>query len=158
MFHASSFMNMVSIDQIRQLREQTGISISECKKALEAAGGSMEQAKTLLKEWGKEVAEKRQERAVSEGLVASYVHTTGKIGSLVAVKCETDFVARSDDFKNLCHELALQVASMEAETVEQVLEQQYIRDPEKTVKELVEGYIAKLGENIVLEKFARFSL
>ena len=149
---------MATIDQIKKLRELTGISISECKKALEAAGDDMEKAKALLKEWGKEVAEKKQERAVGEGLVASYVHTTGKVGSLVLVRCETDFVARSADFQHLCHELALQVASMEADSADDLLRQEYIKDPAKTVKEFVGEYVAKIGENIVVEKFARFSL
>ena len=149
---------MMSIDQVKELREQTGISISECKKALEEAGGNIEKAKAVLREWGKEVATKKQAREVLAGLVSSYVHGTGKIGSLVAVKCETDFVARADDFKNLCHELALQVASLEAESVDDLLNQQYIKDPGKTVKDVMGEYVAKLGENIVVEKFARFSL
>ncbi len=149
---------MTSIDQIKELREQTGVSILECKKALEEVGGDMEKAKALLRQWGKNVVEKKQERAVGEGLVASYAHNTGKVGSLVLVKCETDFVARADDFKNLCHELALQAASLEAESVNEFLAQQYIRDPSKTVKDIVEEYIVKLGENIMVEKFVRFSL
>ena len=146
------------IDQVKELREMTGISISECKKALEAAGGDLEKAKAVLRKWGKEVATKKQAREVFAGLVSSYVHGTGKIGSLVAVKCETDFVARADEFKNLCHELALQVASLEAENVDELISQQYIKDPGKTVKEMIAEYVAKLGENIVVEKFARFSL
>ncbi|HCM36404.1 MAG: translation elongation factor Ts [Candidatus Wildermuthbacteria bacterium RIFCSPLOWO2_02_FULL_47_9c] len=149
---------MISVEQIKELREVTGISISECKKALEETGGDMERAKALLKEWGREVAVKKQERQVGEGLVASYVHGNGKIGSLVAVRCETDFVARSDDFKNLCHELALQIASLEAENVEELLLQQYIRDPGKTVRNVIEEAIAKLGENIAVEKFVRFHI
>jgi elongation factor Ts len=149
---------MVSIDVIKELRELTGISISECKKALETVGGDMEKAKTLLRQWGKDVVEKKQQRTVGEGLIASYVHTTGKVGSLILVKCETDFVARANDFKNLCHELALQAASLEAESVEEFLAQQYIRDPSKTVKDIIEEYIVRLGENIVVEKVVRFSL
>ncbi len=149
---------MISVEQIKELREASGISISECKKALEEAGGNMERAKALLEEWGKEVAAKKQERQVGEGLVASYVHGNGKIGSLVAVRCETDFVARSEDFKNLCHELALQIASLEAESVDELLAQQYIRDPGKTVRNIIEEAIAKLGENIAVEKFARFHI
>lgn len=149
---------MVSIDLIKELREATGISISECKKALEEARGDMEKAKALLKEWGKEVANKKQVREVGQGIVEAYIHTNGRIGSLVALKCETDFVARSADFKYLSHELALQTAFMEAESVEDFLAQQYIKDPSKTVKDLIEEYIAKLGENIVIEKFARFQV
>lgn len=149
---------MISINKIKQLREETGISISECKKAMEEAGGDIGKAKSLLREWGKEVAEKKQAREVGEGLVECYVHTTGKIGVLVDVRCETDFVARSADFKSLCHELALQVASMEAEDVSELLKQPYIRDVGKTVKDLVSEQIAKLGENIVVKRFTRFEI
>ena len=149
---------MVSIDLVKELREITGISISECKKALEEANGDMEKAKAVLREWGKEVANKKQERSVGQGLVEAYVHGNGRIGSLVALKCETDFVARSEDFKNLGHELALQTAFMEAESVEDFLAQQYIKDPSKTVKDLIGEYIVKLGENIVVERFVRFQI
>ncbi|HZX50324.1 MAG TPA: translation elongation factor Ts [Candidatus Paceibacterota bacterium] len=147
-----------TVEQIKELRELTGISIAECKKALEEAGGNAEKAKALLKEWGKEVAAKKQERATGEGLVVSYIHGTGKVGSLVAVKCETDFVARSDDFKNLCHELALQIASMEAENVEELLSQEYIKDSGKTIADVINEAIAKLGENIVVDRFVRFRI
>jgi len=149
---------MVSIDLIKELREITGISISECKKALEEAEGDMEKAKKLLREWGREVAEKKEEREVGEGLVVSYVHSTGRIGSLVAVKCETDFVSRSDDFKNLCHELALQLAFMDAENVEEFLSQEYIKESGKQIKDIIQEAIAKLGENIVVERFVRFHI
>jgi elongation factor Ts len=149
---------MVTIDQVKELREATGISISECKKALEEAGGDFGKAKDLLREWGKDVAGKKQAREVGEGLVEGYIHPTGRTGAMVQVKCETDFVARSDDFKNLCHELALQVASMDAENVEELLGQAYIRDTGKTIRDLVEESIAKLGENIVVERFIRFHL
>jgi elongation factor Ts len=149
---------MTSIDLIKELRELTGISISECKKALQEAGDDMEKAKKLLKEWGKDVAEKKSSREAGEGLVVSYVHSTGKVASMVAVRCETDFVARSDDFKNLCHELALQVASMPAEHVEDLLEQAYIKDTGKTIKDVIGEVIAKLGENIVVDRFVRFTL
>ena len=149
---------MVSIDLIKELREDTGISISECKKAIEEAGGDLEKAKSLLREWGRGVAEKKGSRSVGEGLVVSYVHGTGRVGSLVAVKCETDFVARSDDFKNLCHELALQVVSMDADSIDDLLTQEYIKDSGKTIKDIMQEVIVKLGENIVIEKFVRFTI
>jgi elongation factor Ts len=149
---------MVSIDLIKELREFTGISISECKKALEEAEGDMEKAKKLLREWGREVAEKKGEREVGEGLIVSYVHGTGRVASLVAVKCETDFVARSEDFKNLCHELALQIAFMDAKNVDEFLLQDYIKDSGKKVKDIIQEVIAKLGENIVVERFVRFHI
>ncbi len=151
-------MKSISIDQIKQLREETGISVAECKKALEAAQGDTGKAKELLKEWGAHTAQTKQERQTAEGLIESYVHSTGKTGVLVEVRCETDFVSKTDDFKNLCHELALQIASMNAATVEELLAQQYIKDPQKDVKGLIAQTIAKLGENIVVERFVRFEI
>lgn len=147
-----------SIDQIKRLREETGLSITECKKALEESNGDAEQAKQALKQWGKKVAEKKQAREVREGLIASYVHGGGKIGVLVDMRCETDFVARSDDFKELSREIALQVASMDPSSVEELLTQPSIKESSRTVKELVSDFIAKLGENIVIHRFSRFQI
>ncbi len=149
---------MITIDQIKQLREETGLSVLECKKALEKSGGDIMSAKSLLREWGREVAEKKQAREAGEGMIECYVHTTGKVGVLVHMRCETDFVAKSNEFRNLAHDLALQVASMDPENVLSLLEQQYIKDSSKTIKNLIEEYIAKLGENIVVERFVRFQI
>ncbi|HEX9722500.1 MAG TPA: translation elongation factor Ts [Candidatus Paceibacterota bacterium] len=149
---------MPTIEQIKELRAITGISISECKKALEEAGNDPEKAKALLRERGKEIAEKKGVRETGEGLVVSYVHGNGKIGSMVQVRCETDFVARSQDFQALCHELALQVASMEADSIEDLLAQEYIKDTSTTIKDIIQEVIAKVGENIVVDKFTRFSM
>jgi len=149
---------MPTIEQIKELRAITGISISECKKALEEAGNDLEKAKALLRQRGKEIAEKKGARETDEGLVVSYVHGNGKIGSMVQVRCETDFVARSQDFQALCHELALQVASMEADSVEDLLAQEYIKDTLKTIKDIIQEVIAKVGENIVIDKFVRFAI
>ena len=148
----------ISIDQIKQLREETGLSVGECKKALEKAQGDMARAKELLKEWGTHTAEKKQERQTTEGLIESYVHSNGKIGVLVEVRCETDFVSKTDDFKNLCHELALQIVSMRADSVEELLSQEYIKDPQKNMRGLLTEAIAKFGENIVVERFSRFQI
>ncbi|MBI2573799.1 MAG: translation elongation factor Ts [Candidatus Wildermuthbacteria bacterium] len=149
---------MSAIEQLKQLREETGLSVSECKKALDEAGGSIEKAKDILKEWGKTVARKKQERGVGAGLVVSYVHGTGKAGALIELRCETDFVARSDDFKNLGHELALQIVSMAPENTEELLSQPYIRDTSLTARDLIQSVIAKLGENIKVERFSRFEI
>ncbi len=149
---------MIPIDKIKELRELTGISISECKKALKEAGGDIEKAKELLKKLGKEIAEKKRTRAVGEGLIESYIHPTGKLGVLIEVQCETDFVARSPDFKSLCHELALQAASMDPENVEEFLKQPYIKDPSRQVQNIIQDAIAKLGENIIVKRFSRFEI
>ncbi len=149
---------MVTIEQIRELREVTGISISECKKALEEAGGDIAKAKELLKKLGKHIAEKKQAREVGEGLIEGYVHSTGKVGALVDMRCETDFVAKSPDFKALCHEIALQVVSMDPKTQEELLDQPYVKDPSRTVRDIIHDTIAKLGENIVIKQFSRFEI
>lgn len=149
---------MATIDQVKELREATGISISECKKALEVAGGDIEKARALLKEWGKEVAEKKQTREVGAGFVEAYLHSTGKLGALVDVRCETDFVARSSEFKTLCHELALQVASMDPQNTQELLAQPYVKDPSNRVQDVLNEYIARLGENIIVKHFSRLEI
>ena len=147
---------MVDIELIKQLREETGISIGECKKALEE-GKTVEKAKEILKEWGKEMAAKKEDRQTGQGKVATYVHANGKVGVLVELRCETDFVANSADFENLSHELCLQIAAMGGE-VENIPEQPWIKDSSKTIKDLISETVAKVGENIVLRKAARFQI
>ena len=105
-----------------------------------------------------QIAQKKQAREAGEGLIETYLHPTGRVGALLDVRCETDFVARSADFKSLCHELALQVASMNPETTEELLKQPYIRDPSKTMKDVITETIAKLGENIIVKRFSRFEI
>lgn len=151
-------MPKVSLQQIKELRERTGISIIECQKALDQADGDTDKARVLLREWGKEVAVKKYAREVGEGIIGSYIHATGKVGALIDVGCETDFVAKADDFKNLVHELVMQVASMNPENVEELLEQPYIKDSSKSIKDLIAEGIAKLGENIVVQRFERFEI
>ena len=148
----------MGLEQLKQLREETGISLAQCKKALDESNGDIDKAKNLLKEWGQKVAEKKQSREASQGIIESYVHQTGKVGVLLDLRCETDFVARAQDFKNLAHEVAMQVASMNPSTVEELLSQSYIRESGRTIKDLVNDTIAKLGENIVVQRFIRFEL
>lgn len=157
-----------STEQIKELREKTGAGIMDCKRALEE-GGSMDQAEKLLKEWGVASAAKRAGREASQGIIDSYVHA-GRIGALIELNCETDFVARTDDFKTLAREIAMQVAATnptritaeqaetEADGDVPLLDQPYIRDPSKTVQELVNETIAKTRENIVIRRVARFEL
>jgi elongation factor Ts len=148
---------MASIDKVKKLRNQTGVSIMDCKKALEDAGGDMEKATQILKKLGKDFAKNRIERETKEGLIDSYIHQGGKIGVMVELNCESDFVARSDDFKELAHELCLQIA---ANTLEEVslLEQPWIKDESKTIQELINDYIAKFGENITVKRFIRYQI
>ena len=147
---------MISIEQIKQLREETAVSVSECKKALESAGGDFDKAKEILKKWGREVAGKKISRQTSQGIIESYIHPNKKVGVLLELNCESDFVAKSKDFQNLAHEICLQVAAFSDETP--LLEQPWIRDASKTVKGLIEETIAKLGENIIVKRFIRYEM
>jgi elongation factor Ts len=149
---------MISIDQIKKLRKETGISISECKKALEEAKGDFNLAKEILKKWGKEFAQKQSKREVKEGIIATYLHPNKKIGVILELNCETDFVARSKDFQDLAHELCLQIAAMNPQDIDSLFSQPWIRDEKKIIKDLFDQYIAKLGENISLKRFTRYEL
>lgn len=142
------------LEKIKQLRKETGISISECKKALEKSGGDLEKAKEFLKISGKVLAQKKSERETKFGIVEAYIHSNKKIGVMIELFCESDFVANSKEFQNLAHELCLQIAAISPEEVP-LLEQEWIKDPTKKIKDLIDEHIAKFGENIVLGKIYR---
>lgn len=125
---------------------------------MEESAGDLKKAEELLKSWGMDKAAKKADRAVGSGLIETYMHAGGRIGAMVEVACETDFVARTDEFKNLAHEIAMQITAMDPTTVEELLKQEYIRDSAKTIDELVKETIAKVGENIVIKRFMRFEL
>lgn len=147
----------ISIDLIKQLREQTGAGIADCRKALEESDADLDSAKSWLNIKGLDRANSKLDRQVRSGMVEVYSHA-GKVGVLVKLLCETDFVAKTNEFKDLAHELALQVASMNPQTVEELLSQEYIRDNTQTVDQLVKGVIGKLGENIQIGRFERIAL
>ncbi len=147
----------ISIDDIKNLRELTGAGIADCKEALSESKGDFEKAKSWIKKKGLDKALEKSSREVKSGLVETYSHS-GKIGVLVELLCETDFVAKTSEFKTLAHELALQIASMNPSSVEDLLSQEYIRDQSQTVGELIKGVIGKLGENIQVGRFERIAL
>jgi elongation factor Ts len=149
---------MITINQIKHLRELSGGGIMECKRALEETKNDEKKALALLKKWGIEKAEEKADRETRSGLIESYVHAGGKVGVLLEIVCETDFVAKTDDFKNLAHEICLQIASMEPKDVKHLLKQEYIRDPGTTIENLIKQVIGKLGENIKVIRFQRFEL
>ncbi len=138
------------LEKIKQLREETGCGVMDAKKALEEAKGDMKKAKELVHARGLEKAAKKADRETKEGYVGAYVHTTGKVAAMVNLLCETDFVARNDEFQTLAKEIAMQVASMRPETVEELLEQEYIRDSKQTIDSLVKSLSGKVGENITV--------
>ena len=152
---------------IKELRDKTGAGIMECKKAVEDAAGDLIRAEKLIKERGLAMAEKKAGREAGQGLIDSYIHA-GRIGAMIELNCETDFVARTDDFKTLARELAMQVAATNPSRISSqeessdgdvpLLDQPYIREPGKTVQELLNETIAKVRENIIIRRFARFEL
>lgn len=148
----------VSIELVKHLRDETGASIADIKNALEEADGNEDKARELLKKRGLERAAKKAEREIKAGRVFSYIHHTGTVGSMIVLGCETDFVARTDEFQKLGSEIALQVASIDAENVEELLKQDYIRDSSKTIEQLIKEVVGKLGENIQLLDFKRLSV
>ena len=188
----------VNIDLVKQLREETGISLADCKKALEESEGQMDKAKEYLKKRGQAVAAKKTERAVGAGIIDTYIHSSGRLGVMLEINCETDFVARGEDFKTLAHEVCLQIAAMKPmyvreedipeeiigkeralieETVKEMnkpaditegiikgkiekykkdiclVDQLWMKDDTKTMQVLINEYIAKTGENIVVKRF-----
>ncbi len=148
----------MDIEKIKKLKEETGAGVLDAKEALETHNGDYEKAKKDLMDKGLAKAEKKSDRETKDGLVVSYIHAGGKVGSMVKVACETDFVAKTEDFKNLCQEVAMQVATAEYENVEELMSDAYIRDSSKTIQDLVKETVAKVGENIEIKEFCRLSV
>lgn len=152
----------MNTDILLKLREETGAGIMNVKKALDDSNGDIEKAKKILFAQGVEKAEKRKDREIKAGLVYSYIHggevNFGKVGVLVKIGCETDFVAKTEDFRQLCKELAMQISAMDPKNVEELLEMDYIRDGSKKIKDLITNVVAKVGENIVVDSFSRISI
>jgi len=163
----------ISVVIVKELRDQSGAGIMDCKKALLQAEGDTDRALQILKEKGMLKAKKKAKRATTQGLIEAYIHTGGQLGAMVEVNCETDFVARTDEFKELAHHLAMQVPALPPELVAEeeapegvdiepeaacLLLQPYIKDPGKTVQDIITETIAKLGENIRVKRFVRFEL
>jgi len=149
---------MSDVEAIKNLRETTGLSFKEIKKALDEAGGDKKRAIEILKAHGVVVADKKSSRQVKGGVIDSYIHSTKRLGVLVEVLCETDFVARNAEFRKLAHELAMQIAAAKPGTVKDLLSQPFIKDQDITVKDLISQYIAKLGENIQVGRFEIFEI
>lgn len=149
---------MVDITLLKKLRNETSVSLADCRKALEETNNDYKKALEVLKKSGLEKAAKKSEREVSQGVVDSYIHQNGRVGALVEVACETDFVGRTDEFKKLVHEICMQVAAMNPKDVPALLKQEFIKDTSKTMETLVKETIAKLGENIVVKRLQRFEI
>ena len=163
----------ISTEMVKELREKSGAGIMDCRNALLGAEGDLDKALEVLKEKGLLKAHKKAERAATQGLIDAYIHAGGRVGAMIEVNCETDFVARTDEFKCLAHELAMQVTAMSPQYISEegipkgeeiepqsacLLLQPYIKDPTKTIQDLIVETIAKVGENIKVSRFARFEL
>lgn len=193
----------ITAAMVNELRQKTGVGMMDCKKALTQAEGDVEKAIVILREKGLSKAAKKQDRATKEGAIYSYIHTNGKMGVMVEVNCETDFVARTDDFQDLCKDIAMHITATDPIAVSEddidpsiierereiyrnkalndgkpekivdkivdgqvqkfkkdncLLDQEFVKDPDKTVGELIQEKVAKLGENIQVARFVRFVL
>lgn len=149
---------MVLAEDIKKLREKTGLSIAECKKALEGADGDEQKALELLAKCGAEIAGKKADRQIKAGMITSYIHANRQIGVLLETDCETDFVARNENFQNLAHDICLQIAATNPQNTAELLGQPFIKNPEKKIQDLINESIGKLGENIKVGKFTRFEI
>lgn len=144
--------------KLKQLREETEVSFSLCKKALEEADNNLEAAKKKLQKWGAKKAEQKAERATGDGGIFSYVHHNRKVATLVELQCETDFVSGNEEFIKIGQELAMQLATVRADSVEELTESNYIREPSKTIKDLIQEAVLKFGENIRVARISRWEL
>ncbi len=151
-------MEKNNLASIKELRSLCGAGVGDCQKALKEAGGDIEKALVILREQGQEMAKKKAAREAKEGVIAAYVHANQKVGAMVVLSCETDFVARTEEFKNLAYELAMQVAAMAPSSLEELLIQEYIRDPKLKIGELIEQTVRKTGENVKVKEFARLEV
>ena len=191
---------MITTEQVKQLRDQTGLSIMQCKKALEEAGGDMEKAIVILRKKSGDVAAKKSDRTLGSGIIASYIHAAGKVGAIVELSCETDFVSKNEEFQKIAYDIAMQVAACDPqflkmediddeakkaavsvfaaevegkpeELKEKILEgklnsyfgektlyeQDFIKNPEMKIKDLIAGAVQKFGERTEIRRFVRFS-
>ncbi len=149
---------MATIEDIKKLRDETGASPVKIKKALEESGEDVQKAKELLATWGAIKAGEKGDRETNDGVVDYYIHPNAKSGVLLDIRCETDFVAKSPEFKNLAHEICLHIAAMNPESVEVLLAQVWVKDGTTTIKSMMEAVTAKVGENIEVKQFARFQI
>ena len=155
------------MDTIKELREETGLSFAQIKKALDEVGGDKEKAKEVLKQYSQAQAEKKADREVHAGAVVSYIHSSGTTGVLLELACETDFVAKNEEFKSLAHDLAMHVCAMAPTSINNedslgeetaLLKQPFVKDGSVTVEEKIQSAIQKFGENTKISRFVRYSI
>ncbi len=148
----------ITVADIKKLREETGAGMMDCKKALTAAEGDFAKAQEILQEKSLINAEKKSDRETNEGYIASYVHSNNKTAALVEILCETDFVARNENLQEVAKNVAMQVVAMNPADVDELLAQDYIRDPQVTIEKLVKQTSGLLGEKLVVNRFVRYEI
>ena len=146
------------LEKIKQLRDLTQAPIGDCRQALEESNGDFEKAKKILQERGAQIAEKKSEREVGQGIVEAYIHGQGRIGVLLELLCETDFVSRNKIFRNLAHDLAMQIASMNPKDKDELMKQPFIKDSSRTIEQVINSTIGQIGENIKVGRFVRYEV
>jgi len=147
-----------SMSDVKKLREETGARVLDCKKAMDEAQGDYEKAKEIVAAKDLARAEKKADRVTQEGYIASYVHNTGKVAAMVEVLCETDFVAKNETFQEMARNIAMHVVAMSPENVEELLEQDYVKDPSTKIETYVKSVSGKIGENMKVSRFVRYEL
>ena len=149
---------MSDLDKVKKLRESTGLSFNEIKKAIDESGEDETKALETLQRLGVLMAAKKASREVKEGVISTYIHSTKKLGVMVELLCETDFVARNSEFQALAYDLALHIAALKPADLEELLGQEFVKDPSKTIRDIINQSVAKLGENIQVGHFTIFEI
>lgn len=148
----------ITPDMIKALREETGISVMQCKKALEESNGDMEQAREALKVIAAAQAEKKSDRELGSGIVATYIHNNKKMGVLLAMNCETDFVAANESFVEASNHIAMHIGAMDPEDLTSLLAQPFLMNPDLTIQQVIEGLVQKTGERVEIKSFVRYTV
>lgn len=148
----------ITTEAVKELRDKTGISVMECKKALEQAGGDMEKAMEFLKERSAAMVAKKSDRELGAGTVVAYIHNAGQVGAMVQLSSETDFVSKNPEFEALARDIAMHVAAMRSESVEALLSEAFIKDPSKTISDLLASATQKFGERVEISKLSCFAV
>ena len=149
---------MITAQQIKELRDKTGVSVSACKRALEEAGGDMEKALAVLQRESAKSAEKKADRALGSGVIEAYVHNNKKVGVIMELKSESDFVSGNEEFRTLAKDIAMHIAASSPSDPDELMGQSYIKNPAITVKELLNQAVQKFGEKIEISRFAKYNL
>lgn len=149
---------MITTEEIKQLREETGLSIMQCRQALEEAGGDKTKAIAILKEKGAAIASKKSDRTLGAGAVAAYIHSGDTVGAMVELLCETDFVAKNPEFKSTARDIAMHIAAMKPEDVGELLGQPYIKGSGESIGDIINNTVQKFGERTEIGQFTRFSI